>query len=189
MTASTPAARSAAARATLASAVVGCSSFRLRRLSRLAARFYDGHLAAAGLKTTQYSLLKAIDGLGPITPGELARALTLDSSTLTRNLRPLLDAGWATLSAGPDGRRRQVAITAAGRQRRQEARRHWQQAQQAFNDCVGLERVAALHALLDHCQADLEAALAGAAPGASASPSESAPRSSRRSRPAPRSST
>ena len=144
--------------------VVGCSCFRLRRLSRLAARFYDSHLAAAGLKTTQYSLLKAIERLGPVTPGALARELTLDSSTLTRNLRPLLEAGWATLSAGPDGRTRWVSITPAGRGRRQQARPYWRKAQQAFNDCVGNARVTALHALLDRCQADLEAALIHAVP-------------------------
>ena len=54
---------------------------------------YDLELVKAGLKTSQYSLLSHVFKLGPIRPGDLAQAMTLGASTLTRNLKPLLDAG------------------------------------------------------------------------------------------------
>ena len=119
---------------------------------------YDAELAKAGLKTTQYSLLSHLAKLGPLRPGELAMAMTLDASTLTRNLKPLLDAGWATLGAGADGRSRVATITEAGRAKVAEGRRHWRAAQEGVNRMFGVERVAALHALIDECHQSMSPA-------------------------------
>jgi DNA-binding MarR family transcriptional regulator len=129
----------------------GCSNMKLRRLTRLVSRHYDAYLALCGLKTTQYSLLAVVADGGPLQQGELARLLSLDASTLTRNLRPLLEAGLLAVEAGSDARSRQVSITAAGRDRRAQARQHWKRAQLDFNDTVGTERAAALHDLVDTC--------------------------------------
>jgi len=130
---------------------VGCSNMKLRRLTRLVSRHYDAHLAHCGLKTTQYSLLATIADLGPMRQGELARLLSLDASTLTRNLRPLVAAGLLGIDAGTDARSRQVSATVAGRERRQQARQHWKRAQLDFNGVVGNERAASLHDLVDTC--------------------------------------
>jgi DNA-binding MarR family transcriptional regulator len=129
----------------------GCSNMKLRRLTRLASRHYDAYLNECGLKTTQYSLLAAVADRGPLGQGELARLLSLDASTLTRNLRPLVDSGLLSVDAGVDARSRLVAVTDAGRDKRQQARAHWKRAQLAFNKAVGKERVQALHELVDEC--------------------------------------
>jgi hypothetical protein len=63
----------------------GCTNFKTRQLARLLSRHYDQELAKAGLKTTQYSLLSHVLHQGPVAPGELARRMGLDASTLTRN--------------------------------------------------------------------------------------------------------
>jgi DNA-binding MarR family transcriptional regulator len=123
----------------------------LRRLNRLVSRHYDAHLAHCGLKTTQYSLLAVISDQGPLRQGEVARLLSLDASTLTRNLRLLVDAGLIAIEPGSDARSRRVSITPAGQERRVEARRHWKRAQLHFNEVVGMERAAALHDLVDSC--------------------------------------
>jgi DNA-binding MarR family transcriptional regulator len=75
--------------------------------------------------------------------------MTMDASTLTRNLKPMLVAGWLQMSAGDDGRSRLVHITDAGRDKRGEAQRHWKAAQEGLNQLLGVERVRALHALVD----------------------------------------
>lgn len=139
----------------------GCTNFKTRQLSRLLSRHYDAELARAGLKTTQYSLLAHVLRLGPLAPGELARHMGLDASTLTRNLQPLLASGWLLQEAGADARSRFITITPAGRDKQAEALRHWKTAQQRINAALGLERVAALHALLDDCTAHLQAGAAG----------------------------
>jgi DNA-binding MarR family transcriptional regulator len=140
---------------------VGCSHMKLRRLTRLISRHYDAHLSKCGLKTTQYSMLAIIADRGPLQQGELARVLSLDASTLTRNLRPLLEAGLVSVDAGRDARSRQVSATAAGRDLRMQARQYWKQAQLAFSTAIGAERVAALHDLVDDCYQTLVAADGG----------------------------
>lgn len=127
----------------------GCTNMKLRQLMRRVAQRYDAEVGKTGLKGTQYSLLSHVLRLGPVRPGDLARAMTIDASTLTRNLRPLIDGGWVTLEAGADGRSRLVNITPAGRDKRQEAQRRWRVAQESINQTLGRQRVLALHALID----------------------------------------
>ena len=112
---------------------LGCTNLKLRQLMRRVAQHYDAELGRAGLKTTQYSLLSYVLKLGPSRPGDLARAMRMDASTLTRNLRPLVDAGWLELGPGADGRSRLVTATEAGREKRREAQRHWRVAQEGIN--------------------------------------------------------
>ena len=127
----------------------GCTNFKIRQMMRLVSQQYDAELGKAGLRTTQYSLLSHVLRLGPIRPGELAQTMRMDASTLTRNLKPLVDVGWLRIEAGPDERSRSVTITDAGRAKRDQAQRHWKAAQDKINRTLGVERVLALHALID----------------------------------------
>jgi DNA-binding MarR family transcriptional regulator len=127
----------------------GCTSFKVRQLMRRITHHYDAEVAQCGLKTTQYSLLSHVVNLGPLRPVDLAIAMKMTPSTLSRNLQPLVAAGWVELGAGTDARSRLVCITEAGRVKRREAQRHWKVAQQKLNDRLGVERVAALHVLID----------------------------------------
>ena len=127
----------------------GCTNLKLRQFMRRVSQFYDAEMAQVGLKTTQYSLLSYVDKLGPVRPGELAEGLKMDASTLTRNLRPLVDAGWVVVSAGEDARSRLVSLTPVGREKRAEAKRRWKVAQQGINRLLGEDQVVALHALID----------------------------------------
>lgn len=141
----------------------GCTNFKTRQLARLLSRHYDAELARAGLKTTQYSLLSHVLSLGPIAPGVLATRMGLDASTLTRNLQPLLAAGWLQQAPGADARSRLITLTDAGRERHALARRHWKAAQLQVNAQLGSDRVAALHALLDDCTLLLQGSVDDAA--------------------------
>ena len=129
----------------------GCTHFKLRQLVRRVAQHYDAQVGKSGLKTTQYSLLSHVIALAPVRPVDLATAMGLEASTLTRNLRPLIDAGWLELGPGPDGRSRLVSVTPAGREKRQEAQRRWRVAQEAINQTLGPKRVVQLHGLIDEC--------------------------------------
>jgi DNA-binding MarR family transcriptional regulator len=133
----------------------GCTNFKLRQLTRRVSQHYDRVVAASGLKTTQYSLLSQIEHLAPIRPSDLAAAMAMDASTLTRNLQPLVANGWAEIGPGADGRSRLVTATARGRAKRLEAQREWKRAQLALNERLGTARIAELHALLDDCLATL----------------------------------
>ena len=153
-----PAAELAASRSVAPGAPVsprGCSSFKLRQLSRRVSQHFDRIVAGTGLKTTQYSLLSNIGRLEPVRPGELADQMEMDASTLTRNLQPLIAQGWVEVGPGDDGRSRCVTLTVAGRDKRAAAQREWKRAQLAFNARLGDARVARLHDLVDECLAAL----------------------------------
>ena len=137
----------------------GCTNLKLKQASRLVARHYDSYVAPTGLRHTQYSLLSAVVKLGPVRAGELATALRLDASTLSRNLQPLIDKGYVEVATGSDDQRsRVVQATAAGLALRQQAQKAWKRAQLSLNGQLGAQRVAALHALLDECVAVLAGA-------------------------------
>ena len=130
---------------------LGCTNLKLRQLNRIVTRHYDSHVASAGLKNTQYSLLSHVATLGPIRPSDLAKRMQMDASTLTRNMQPLVAQGWLKIGAGADARSRLVEVTEAGRTKRAEGKVAWKQAQLELNLRLGTERVVALHGLLDEC--------------------------------------
>lgn len=131
----------------------GCSSLKLRQLSRRVSQQFDELVSEAGMKTTQYSLLSTIVRLGPVRPGQLAQVMEMDASTLTRNLQPLVARGWVVQGSGSDGRSRQVEATEAGVAQQALAREAWKRAQLAFNERLGTDLVVRLHAVLDECMA------------------------------------
>ena len=134
----------------------GCTNLQLRQLMRRVSQHYDAEMGRIGLKTTQYSLLSYIVKLGPVRPSDLAAAMKMEPSTLTRNLKPLVIAGWVEQVAGTDGRSRSIRITETGRDKRTEAQRRWKAAQLALNQTLGVERVVALHALIQESLALLK---------------------------------
>src|SRR5262245_10506184 len=124
----------------------GCTCFKLRRLTRRVTAVYDRALSAAGMRVTQYSLLAHLRGLRGVAVSEVAAVLDMDRTTLTRNLRPLIDAGWIEVRPSQeDTRVRLVRITASGETRWQAARLCWRQAQREVNGTIGSARVAELH--------------------------------------------
>lgn len=125
-----------------------CTCFALRKLTRTVTRLYDQHLATAHLKTTQYSLLKWA-AYEPLPIAALAARMSTERTTLTRNLKPLIDAGWIELKPGADSRQRIVTITPAGRDTVKAAKKAWRQAQSELERTLGLDTVRGLHQQVD----------------------------------------
>ncbi len=110
-------------------ASVPCLCGALRQASRAVSRLYDEELRGVGLRTTQYSLLRVLEKAGQVRQGELSGLTSLDETTLTRNLRPLLAAGWIAVCCGDDRREKLVTITKAGTAKLKEAHPAWERAQ------------------------------------------------------------
>ncbi len=127
----------------------GCTNLKLRQLTRRVTQHYDAELAKMGLKTTQYSLLSHVVKLGPLRAVDLAGVMRMSTSTLSRNLQPLIASGWVDVNAGDDARSRLISASEAGQAKRTEAQRKWRIAQESINATLGIERVLALHALID----------------------------------------
>ena len=61
---------------------------------------------------------------------DLSELTRHDETTLTRNLRPLVDAGWVAVRTGRDRREKRLRITASGVAKLEEGRPAWKRAQQ-----------------------------------------------------------
>ena len=123
--------------------------WRSRQAARHITQFYDQHLAPAGLRTTQFSILAKLRRLGPMTINALADELVMDRTTLGRNILPLIREG--LLGAAPkrtDRRSKELRLTKAGIERLDDACKGWRQAQTRFATLFGEERAVGLRALL-----------------------------------------
>ena len=85
----------------------------------------------------------------PVCPGELARALSIDPSTLTRNVKPLLAAGWIEVDSGSDARSRSIRIAHAGHAKQSKAQQRLFAAQRSMEEKLGPRRMAELEKLID----------------------------------------
>lgn len=127
----------------------GCTCFKLRSLARRVTQLYDQTLAPAALKVTQYSLLAHVRRQTAPTLSELAQALFTDRTTLTRNLKPLVERGLVEIGHGADARSKAVTITRRGEALFQAARPLWRKAQMRLRAAAGDAQVEALHGLVD----------------------------------------
>lgn len=117
-----------------------CLCFNLRKAARAVTQLYDAALEPAGLRATQFSLLAALDRRDAVTITDLARAMVMDRTTLTRNLRPLEKQGLVAIAPGDDRRTREVSLTRRGRQTLTRATPRWRHAQTGMLDALGDRR-------------------------------------------------
>ena len=124
--------------------ILPCACANLRRAARAVSQLYDEELRETGLTIAQFTLLQALDLAGEITQGGLGRLLVIDSTTLTRTLKPLERKGWIRRRTGRDRRSRQIVLTSAGRSRFQRALPAWNRAQERVRRRVGRRQWAKL---------------------------------------------
>ncbi len=93
-----------------------CLIARARLISRVVTNIFDEELRALGLVSSQHTLLGSlIMRLGMATRAEIGRANHIDRSTLTRNLKVMMDAGWIEEVADQaHGRQRPLRLSKAG---------------------------------------------------------------------------
>src|SRR5579863_8563106 len=87
--------------------VGGC----VRKLNRMVSAIYDGALANAGLKTSQFSVLVSVANRKQARPAELIKHLQLDESTLSRNVERMCARGWLRLVQDADRRSHLIEVT------------------------------------------------------------------------------
>jgi DNA-binding MarR family transcriptional regulator len=126
-----------------------CTCLAVRQAARHVTQFYDRRLAAAGLRTTQFSILAKLRRQGPMTINALADQMVMDRTTLGRNILPLERDGLIGIAAGrTDRRSKELRLTDPGLERLRAGYEGWKKAQEEFAAAFGNERAAGLRALL-----------------------------------------
>ena len=125
-----------------------CACLNLRMAARAVTQMYDDVLRPTALKATQFSVLAAVAHAGPASMTAISRALVMDRTTLTRNLRPLIVRGLIAGVAGGDKRQRTIAATPKGEAVLAGALPLWRRAHHQIVDGVGAARWQGMATLL-----------------------------------------
>lgn len=115
-----------------------CACFNLRAAARTLSRAYDEALRPVGLKATQFTILAAISRVDEAVPiGTLAKTLSMDRTTLTRNLQPLEKQGLVEILPEGYRRARGMVLTGKGRKVLETAVPLWRRAQETTVGRIG----------------------------------------------------
>jgi DNA-binding MarR family transcriptional regulator len=116
----------------------------LRRAAQAVTDYYDRMMSASGLTVNQYSLLVHIEKTAPCTVSALARAMNLERTTLTRNLKPLMEKSLIRDASGAEERGRQLILSQSGYTCLEKALPAWEKAQRSIKNILGEKRVNSL---------------------------------------------
>ena len=119
-----------------------CVLFNIRRAARAITQLYVEVGSVSGLRPTQFSLLTAIRLAAPVNLKTLGGMLSMDPTTLARNLAPLKKLKLVSVEPGADDRReRIVQITRKGQSTLDRALPFWEKAQAEAVAELGTARV------------------------------------------------
>ncbi|NQU60318.1 MAG: winged helix-turn-helix transcriptional regulator [Rhodospirillales bacterium] len=127
----------------------GCACLNLRGTARAVTQMYDEVLKPSGLKATQFSVLAAVATEGPASMTAISKTLVMDRTTLTRNLKPLLDRGLVQPGSSGDRRQRTISISPKGQAALVKALPLWKQAQNKIMAGIGFARWQGMARLLE----------------------------------------
>lgn len=130
-----------------------CNCMNIRRASRAVTQFYDDVLKPSGLTVAQLSLLRHLEMLKPTTISELAKIMRIDRTTLNRNMKPLVNAGFIVINHGKDSRTREIVLTRGGKDAAEKGWALWGEAQGSIKEYMGEEDLKKLVELLSKLEA------------------------------------
>lgn len=132
-----------------------CVAVRVRLLNRLVTGVCDDGLRPFGVRVAQVNVLCAVANSGPVTPTDLAAALVMDKSTLSRDVDKLIENGWVETTTGEDARSHTLSATAAGVQFLESVYPVWLKAQKRLAERLGPVFLASLTQTVDDIWAEL----------------------------------
>ena len=126
-----------------------CLAMRSRLIGRTITSIYDDALRPIGVTAGQLNILAVVLRRGPISPGDVARLLNIEKSTMSRNVGRMKRNGWLAIGTGESARIQELRITKSGREILEQAGPLWREAQRHAREIVGPGGIEAIHRLAD----------------------------------------
>jgi len=118
-----------------------CVCANLRKKTRIVTQLYDKILEPTNLKVTQYAMLANIAKHKAISVSQLGIILSLDQTTITRNVNLLKKSGYVAITQdSQDGRTKIISLTAKGIEKLNEAAPIWKELQEKIIHDIGFEQ-------------------------------------------------
>jgi DNA-binding MarR family transcriptional regulator len=125
-----------------------CHCILLRKASRKVSSYYDEALAPLGVNIGQFSLLRNINRLAPISLTDLAVQVDLDRSTVGRNAKVLERMGLVAIGHGEDQREAMLTVAPQGHAILKQGAPLWDGVQDDIEARLGAEKTRQLQELL-----------------------------------------
>jgi DNA-binding MarR family transcriptional regulator len=122
-----------------------CIAGRLRLLNRVVTNLYGDALRPLGLKVSQLNILIVTAKLGLARAAQVCKILQLDTSTLSRNVKPLQLHSWLEVVPDEDARTQPFRLTLQGKRLIEKAVPAWEEAQCQATELLGDEGIALLN--------------------------------------------
>jgi len=124
-----------------------CLGTRVRMLNRTITGIYDEALRPMGLTSGQLNLLVVVAKRGPLSPGEVAKRMNMEKSTVSRNLDRMRQNGWVRVGQSDAGRKQVLTLTRSGRNLIEECLPAWDEAQTRARAMLGQGGAKSIHRL------------------------------------------
>jgi DNA-binding MarR family transcriptional regulator len=116
-----------------------CVANNLHKTARVISRIYGEEMRSSGLQRSQFAILGNLTTTTAIALNQLAERLCMERTTLSRNLKPLVQQGYISIAASStDGRIKEISITSTGRAKFKQALKLWRGAQQRIINAYGV---------------------------------------------------
>ena len=126
-----------------------CIAVRIRLLNRTITGIYDDALRPLGLTAGQLNILVVVARRTPVSPGDIARYLKMDKSTVSRNIDRMREHGWLAVQAGTTGRDQLIELRAKGRRLLGRSLPRWKAAQARAKAVLGQRGAESIHRIGD----------------------------------------
>ncbi len=122
-----------------------CLAVRVRLLNRTVTGIYDDALRPLGITTGQMNIIIVVAKRGPLSPGEVARRLNMEKSTVSRNIDRMVKHGWVTVSQSESGRKQMLALSRKGSKLLEKSLPLWKEAQRHATAILGQQGAQSIH--------------------------------------------
>ena len=128
---------------------IPCTCLLVRRAGRQLSQMYDQCLRPAGIRATQYSMLRCVVEHPDPFISDIGRSLGMDQTTVTRNIKKLEKSGLVETKLHPgDPRKIQVSLSSNGKAKLTECHSLWEKAQRRVLSSMGKDNLVSLFELL-----------------------------------------
>lgn len=115
-----------------------CLCAATRHAARVLTRFYEEEFRPANVTPAQFELLATMSARPGLSQSGLAENLSIDQTTLSRNLKILIGRRWVTRTGSIKDRRQGIhTLAPEGRKALRQALPHWQRAQARMQEKLG----------------------------------------------------
>lgn len=116
-----------------------CIAVRLRMLNRVVTNIYDDAVRPIGITAGQLNILVTVQKLGRPRQSEVAQALFMEKSTLSRNIDRMRKIDLLSIASNDDERVNTLEVTPEGRALISQSMPLWEGAQKKARKLIGAE--------------------------------------------------